>query len=86
MCLAPPGCLIGYVSKGKPQTVLVSCESESVTMTGSPGSQPEASPAVVIPAEEAELKWTDITQLLKEKLTSGSFTKTLRYSEEHEHV
>lgn len=37
-----------------------------------------------LPAEEKELQWQDITHLLKQKLTSQSFHKTLRYFQQHE--
>lgn len=50
------------------------------------GNQTQAPPAADIPVEEPTLNWKDIRRLLKEKLTSESFTKTLRYSQEHEHV
>lgn len=62
---------------------LVSCESGHGRTTG---SQTQAPPAADIPVEEPKLNWEDIRRLLKEKLTSESFTKTLRYSQEHEHV
>lgn len=53
------------------------------------GSQTQAPPAADIPdipVEEPKLNWEDIRRLLQEKLTSESFTKTLRYSQDHEHV
>lgn len=61
---------------------LPSCESPSGMTTV---SQPKMSPAADIPAEETELTWKDISQLLKHKLTSASFAKALRYSQEHGH-
>lgn len=84
--VGPPGCVLGYVSQAKPQAALVSCEPGVSPTTGSPTTSPTAIPAADVPAEETELDWKDITQLLKEKLISEAFTKTLRYSGEHEHV
>lgn len=50
------------------------------------GSPTWASVAADVAAKEADLNWKDVTQLLKEKLNTGSFTRTLRYSPEHRHV
>uniref|UniRef100_H3D7Z0 Transferrin receptor 1b n=1 Tax=Tetraodon nigroviridis TaxID=99883 RepID=H3D7Z0_TETNG len=68
------GCLIGVICSRKLQVALPSCESPSGMTTV---SQPKMSPAADIPAEETELTWKDISQLLKHKLTSASFTKAL---------
>lgn len=60
--LAPPGIMIGYSSKSKPQ----------VSVDVEPEPEAEATP------EAVELGWNDITQLLKEKLAIQSMTKTLK--------
>ncbi|XP_076617818.1 transferrin receptor 1b [Chaetodon auriga] len=66
------GYLIGYVSHSKPQAEQPSCATELETE-----NQPERTP-VVASAPEVQLDWKDITQLLKQKLSSQAFDKTLR--------
>ncbi|XP_041817585.1 transferrin receptor 1b [Chelmon rostratus] len=67
------GYLIGYVSHRKPQAEQLNCGTELETE-----GELEGTPAVVAPAPEVQLDWKDITQLLKQKLTSQAFDKTLR--------
>ncbi|XP_070842116.1 transferrin receptor 1b [Chaetodon trifascialis] len=66
------GYMIGYVSHRKPQAERPNCAPELQTE-----NQLESTPAVA-PAAELQLDWKDITQLLKQKLTSQAFDKTLR--------
>lgn len=63
----------------------MSCESQSGTATTTE-SEPEESPAADVAAEDRELAWNDITQLLKQKLTAKSFTETLRYLQKRQSV
>lgn len=76
MHFGPPGFLIGFVSRPKPQAELVNGEAgdKPVMKNGM-----EKTPAAVAPAPEVPLDWKDITQLLKQKLTSQAFEKTLKY-------
>lgn len=76
--LGPPGYLIGYVSHHKPDVELLNCEDGAKLETK---NQTESTPTDVAPVPEAEVQlyWKDITQLLKQKLTSEAFSKTLQY-------
>lgn len=82
--LGPPGCMVGYFSQHKPQAELVGCElgakmttaaaMTAAAMATTTKKTPEVNPAAV----PSELGWMDIIQLLKQKLTTQSFTQTLR--------
>lgn len=84
--------MIAYVSQNKHQGEPVGCEALAKVVTG---SQTQVTSAAVTAApvtaaaaapEETELQWKDITQLLKQKLTTQSFKKTLRYFQHHQPV
>lgn len=77
MHFGPPGFLIGFVSRPKPQAELVNGEAGDKPVMN---NQTEKNPPAVTPAPEVSLKWKDITQLLKQKLTSQAFEKTLGYA------
>ncbi|KAM9337153.1 transferrin receptor 1b [Symphorus nematophorus] len=69
------GYLIGYVSHRKPQTEPVNCDAGTEQDTE---NLPQGNPAVVAPAEEVQMDWKDVAQLLQQKLTTQAFDKTLR--------
>lgn len=82
--MGPPGYMVAYVSQNKPQAEPVSCKLQTKTTTTGSQTQVTSAPvaaaaARVVPEEETELEWKDITRLLKQKLTSQSFKNTLRY-------
>lgn len=85
--IGPPGYMIAYVSQNKHQGEPVGCEPQAKVVTGSQ-TQVTSAPVTAAAAapEETELQWKDITQLLKQKLSSQSFTKTLRYFQQHQPV
>lgn len=66
------GYVLGYLSHSETQVEQVTCGTEQVTE-----KSPETMPAFVAPAPDAQMDWTDVTQLLKQKLTSQAFKKTL---------
>lgn len=80
-----PGYIVAYISQGKSPAEPVSCEPKPKMTTVSQTQATAAPLPAALPAEETELQWQDITQLLKQKLTSQSFKKTLRYFQ-HEPV
>nr|XP_046227572.1 transferrin receptor 1b [Scatophagus argus] len=69
------GYLIGYISHNKPQAELVHCEAGGEQDTE---NKLEPTTGAVAEAPQVQLNWKDITQLLKQKLTSQAFDKTLR--------
>ncbi|KAM3593197.1 uncharacterized protein V6R79_007719 [Siganus canaliculatus] len=75
------GYMIGYVSHRQPRPEPVNCSTTSTT-GNLPLSSPTAAPvppaADPQPEPEPELTWKDITQSLKQKLTSQAMEKTLR--------
>eukprot|EP00066_Takifugu_rubripes_P004679 XP_003968191.1 PREDICTED: transferrin receptor protein 1-like [Takifugu rubripes] len=76
------GYMIAYASQNKHQGEPVRCEPQAKVVTGSQTqvtSAPVTAPVTAAAAapEETELQWKDITQLLKQKLTSQSFKTTL---------
>lgn len=82
--------MIAYISQDKHQGEPVSCEAQAKVVTGiqtQATSAPvtAAAAAAAVPVE-TELQWKDIIQLLKQKLTSQSFKKTLRYFQQHRPV
>lgn len=79
--------MIAYISQDKHQGEPVSCEAETKVVTGTQ-TQVTSAPVTAAAAvpEETELHWKDITQLLKQKLTSQSFKKTLRCFQQHQPV
>lgn len=74
--LGLPGYLTGYFSQHKSQP---EPGIPDVRPTPIVENQTEKTPAAVVPDAEVELDWKDIIQLLKQKLTSQAFDKTLRY-------
>lgn len=84
--VGPPGYMIAYVSQNKHQGEPVSCEPQAKVVTGSQTQVTSAPVTAPAAPEETELQWKDITQLLKQKLTSQSFKKTLRYFLQHQPV
>ncbi|XP_069552525.1 transferrin receptor 1b [Brachyistius frenatus] len=68
------GYLVGYVSHRKPRVSLVSC---GATTQGTEGTETPVAPVAPVP-EEFHMDWKDISQILKQKLTSQAFELALR--------
>lgn len=72
------GYMVGYLCHRKPREV-AKCEPNIVYTENKDAAD---SAAFISHESEMQLNWGDITKLLKQKLTSQAFTKTLRYTKD----
>jgi len=69
--LRPSGYVLGYISHREKAVEAANCGHSAVTPD-------DYSPEEDSPEADAQMDWDDVTQLLKQKLTSQAFDKTLR--------